>query len=96
MSVAVYGFIIIQKFNINAVGVSANHINYSGQFNRELREILARDKDFFKVIFKPKPTYLGEEISLDESGDITNDRGDTGGRYNEEVSNIMYQIFSVM
>lgn len=64
---------IAHKLGINAYGVSAEHINYSGQLNREIREMLARDKDFFKVIFKPKSTYLGEEISLDGSGDVTND-----------------------
>jgi vancomycin permeability regulator SanA len=44
-----------------------------GQTARDLREILARNKDFIFSIIKPEPTYLGEPISLDQSGDITND-----------------------
>ncbi len=45
--------------------------------SRELREILARDKDFIKCLFKPEPTYLGEEIPVSGNGDITNDQGST-------------------
>lgn len=35
---------------------------------------IARAKDFFKLIYKPEPTYLGDKISLEDSGDITNDK----------------------
>lgn len=38
-----------------------------------MREILARNKDFIKCIFKPEPTYLGETIPVNGNGDITND-----------------------
>ena len=38
------------------------------------REWIARAKDFFKLIYKPEPTYLGDKISLEDSGDITNDK----------------------
>jgi vancomycin permeability regulator SanA len=41
---------------------------------RDLREILARNKDFAKCIFKPSPTYLGEVISVSGNGDLTNDK----------------------
>ena len=54
--------------------MAANPREYAGQIVRDLREVLARDKDFFTSIIKPKPTYLGEKISLDGSGDITNDK----------------------
>lgn len=64
---------IANKLGIKAYGVPAKKIKYSGQLNRDLREILARDKDFIKCIFKPKSKYLGEEISLEGSGDVTND-----------------------
>ena len=40
---------------------------------REAREVLARNKDFFKCIIKPKSTYLGEVIPVSGNGDITND-----------------------
>lgn len=64
---------IAKSLGLEAYGVSATLDDYSGQTTRELREILARDKDFFLSIFKPKPTYLGEEIPVWGNGDITND-----------------------
>ena len=39
----------------------------------EAREFLARIKAFFMVIFKPKPTYLGDEIPISGSGSLTDD-----------------------
>lgn len=47
---------------LEAYGLGADPRQYSGATFRELREILARDKDFIKCIFKPKPTYLGDTI----------------------------------
>ena len=35
-----------------------------GQLYRELREVLARDKDFFWAIFQPEATILGEPEPL--------------------------------
>lgn len=64
---------IAKKLNIESYGVEATPIKYSGQFMREAREILARDKDFVKSIFKPKSKYLGEVIPVSGSGDVTND-----------------------
>lgn len=64
---------IAKKLGIDAYGVFANPRVYAGQMMRDLREILARNKDFFKCIVKPKSKFLGESISLDNSGDITND-----------------------
>ena len=37
----------------------------------EIREILSRDKNFFKGIIKPKSKYLGEIIPLSSDGNIT-------------------------
>ena len=65
---------IAKSFGIEAYGVSANPREYYGQTYRDIREILARDKDFVLCIFKPKPTYLGEAISVNGSGDVTNDK----------------------
>lgn len=61
---------------IEAIGIPANPRKYMGAFFREIREVLARDKDFFKCIIKPKSTYLGEEIPVNGDGNITNDRDD--------------------
>ena len=65
---------IADKLDINAYGVNSNPKKYSGQIFREVREILARNKDFIYTIIKPKPTYLGESINVSGSGDITNDK----------------------
>ena len=53
---------------------SSDPRTYRGQFVREIREILARDKDFFKCIVKPEPTYLGDTIPVSGNGDTTNDK----------------------
>lgn len=66
---------IAEHFGLEAYGVSADLQSYRGQQMREFREILARNKDFFSSIFKPKPTYLGEAIPVQNgNGDITNDK----------------------
>ena len=65
---------IAEALGLDVYGVKSNPREYAGQIIRDLREILARDKDFFTSIIKPKPTYLGEKISLEGSGDITNDK----------------------
>lgn len=65
---------VARSLGIETYGVASNPRGYAGQIVRDLREVLARDKDFFTSIIKPKPTYLGEKISLDGSGDITNDK----------------------
>lgn len=65
---------IANKLGIKAYGVSADKIKYSGRVYREMREVLARDKDVFKCLFKPKSKYLGEKIDISGNGDITNDK----------------------
>ena len=62
---------VADSFDIEAIGVSADLRTYIGQSLRETREIAARVKDFIYAIFKPEPTYLGEKISLDGSGIVT-------------------------
>ena len=56
---------------IEAVGVAAGQRKYAGRYYREAREVLARDKDFFKGIIKAKPTFLGDEIPIDGNGTVT-------------------------
>lgn len=55
---------VAEKLGLEAVGVSADLHTYRGQSYRELREILARNKDFLYTILKPLPTYLGEKIPI--------------------------------
>lgn len=65
---------IAEQLGLEAYGVDSDLQNYIKQPYYNAREILARDKDFVKVIFKPKPTYLGEVIPISGSGDLTNDK----------------------
>lgn len=64
---------IAERLGIEAYGVAADYRDYSGQFGRDVREVLARVKDFFGCIFKPEPTYLGEFIPIWGDGNVTND-----------------------
>ncbi len=68
LSRAVY---IAERLGLEAYGVSSDLSSYPGIEYNEMREVLARVKDFFMVIFQPNPTYLGEPISLSGSGDVT-------------------------
>lgn len=64
---------IAKSLNIKALGVPANKREYYGQTKRDIREIAARIKDFFKCIIRPNSTYLGEVIPISGDGDVTND-----------------------
>ncbi len=64
---------IAKSLGIEAYGVSADIRTYSGQIVRDVREVLARAKDFAYTILAPEPTYLGDPIDLGGNGDVTND-----------------------
>ena len=64
---------IANALGLEAYGVASDYHTYVGQLNREVREILARNKDFATSIFKPYPTYLGKVIPVNGDGDLTND-----------------------
>lgn len=57
---------------VEAIGVPSDYRTYSGQLQYDIREVFARTKDFFMTIFETPSTYVGDAISLDQSGDITN------------------------
>ena len=63
---------IANSLDIEAYGVDATKVRYTGQLYRDLREILARNKDFFKCIFEPEATHMGDTIDMNASGDLTN------------------------
>ena len=63
-----------RALGIEAYGVSSDYFQYSGQFIRDFREVLARVKDYGYTLLKPKPTYLGDAIPINGDGDITNDK----------------------
>lgn len=50
--------LLSNNLNLESYGVEANLRYYYGQGYREIREILARNKDFIKGIIKPKAAYL--------------------------------------
>lgn len=64
---------LARSLGIDCMGAAATK-EYAGSSARELREIAARNKDFFKSIFKPDPTFLGAVIPISGSGDATNDK----------------------
>lgn len=64
---------IAERLGMEAYGVSADYRAYYGQFNRDVREMLARVKDFGTSLFQPKPTFLGEAIPIWGDGNLTND-----------------------
>ncbi|MBR6633982.1 MAG: YdcF family protein [Clostridia bacterium] len=62
---------IANALGIEAWGVPADLHRYYGQIRRDLREIVARNKDFLYCIFKPLPKYLGDTIDLNGDGRVT-------------------------
>lgn len=64
---------IANSLGIDAYGIPSNQRTYTNQEKREVREIIARCKDFFKSMLKSPSTYLGDTISLVGNGDFTND-----------------------
>lgn len=61
------------KMGIKAWGAASDQAVYRGQKMRDFREIAARNKDFFKWMAKPDPTYLGEAIPISGSGIASQD-----------------------
>ncbi|MBM7855150.1 SanA protein [Desulfohalotomaculum tongense] len=65
---------IANSMGINAKGVIADKHIYRGADYYEIREILARNKDFINVtLLKPKPKFLGPTLSITGDGRITHD-----------------------
>lgn len=62
-----------KQLGLEVYGVAAEYREYSGQFARDVREVLARVKDFGMCIFKPDPVYLGDAIPISGSGVQTHD-----------------------
>ena len=62
---------IAKAMGLDAYGVSSDTQVFAGQTNRDIREILARNKDFLTSIFKPKPTYLGDPVPVSGPGNFS-------------------------
>lgn len=67
---------IASHLGLDADGVDGQIVAYDDYTNlyNTVREILARNKDFLKVIVRPKSKYTGERIDIRGNGDVTNDR----------------------
>lgn len=61
-----------RKLGIDAYGFAADRLEYP--IHNDVREALARVKDFFYCIAEPEPTYLGEAIPISASGSLTDDK----------------------
>lgn len=64
---------IAEQLGLDAYGVGADVHHFYGKTTREMRESLARLKDFLYCAVQPEPTYLGETIPVSGNGDMTND-----------------------
>lgn len=64
---------VSECLGLDAVGVTAENIKYSGQLYRELRELLARAKDRLYTLLLPEPKIMGEIIPVWGNGNVTND-----------------------
>ena len=64
---------IADQLGITAVGVSSDQQHYPGAVYREIRELLARNKDYFKALLKAKPVYGGDEIPITGSPDASHE-----------------------
>lgn len=64
---------IAKAMDMEVYGVAADYRQYGGQTMRDVREVLARVKDFGMTIFWPEPTYLGDAIPISGNGELTHD-----------------------
>ena len=63
-----------EKLGAQVCGVNSDPREYRGELMRQCREVAARVKDCFMCVIKPLPTYMGDPISLEGNGNITNDK----------------------
>ena len=64
---------IANSIGLDAYGVASDLHTYGGQTARDVREVLARFKDFFFCYYGAEPKYLGGPISIFGNGNDTND-----------------------
>lgn len=74
-----------QALGLDAKGVKAKEVRYSGQIARDARELLARTKDYIYAALQPEPTYLGETIPITGDGNLTNDQYTDLSYYDSEA-----------
>jgi vancomycin permeability regulator SanA len=64
---------LADSVGMNSIGADATLQDYDGQSGRDVREILARSKDFFSAMFQPNMYYGGDQIPISGNGNVTND-----------------------
>ncbi|WP_110955900.1 SanA/YdcF family protein [Anaerosinus massiliensis] len=67
---------IARELGIEAYGIASDPREYNAtqMRNYKIREVAARNKDFFLAKFiQPKPTFLGDTIPINGDGNITDD-----------------------
>ena len=65
---------IARSLGMDADGTQAMPNIYVHPLYNDLREVLARNKDFFFTVLKPKPKVLGDAIPISQSGALTDDQ----------------------
>ncbi|MGN0554729.1 MAG: vancomycin high temperature exclusion protein, partial [Candidatus Fimenecus sp.] len=67
---------IARALGVEAYGVAADLQDYAlvTDIKNNLRESLARVKDFGTCLVKPEPTYLGDTIPIDGSAKLSDDK----------------------
>ena len=61
-----------KSLGMQAIGVASDYNDYQKQLQYDIREFPARTKDFFQALLRLPSTYVGDPISLNQSGDVTN------------------------
>lgn len=59
------------ELGLDVYGAASDQLTYAGQPMREIREVMARVKDYFKVMGKPESVLGGEVIPISGSGVIS-------------------------
>lgn len=62
-----------KKLGLTVYGTPSVATKYRNSWMLEVREKLARTKEFFNLMILPEPTYLGDRIPISGTGTATND-----------------------
>lgn len=55
---------LARKYGIIAYGYNAKEVSAFNGFKTKLREVFARDKMFFDLLFSVKPKFLGDKVTI--------------------------------
>lgn len=66
---------IAKQLGIEAYGIASDKKQYTGQTYRDIREVLARNKDFLYLLFTKEKKNIQPTIPINGNGDKTNKKG---------------------